>query len=133
MLALLLMRDPVIAADPVSGMSSDAWPVRFPDMSPFAVIRPVTVSGVAIVVNVDVQATTSASPTNKSTPVRPSIYIRLFVNNNPLLVKEAVLLTEPINDAAVGLPFHGANPSAGDVPIERSKFENVGELVFSNA
>ena len=38
-------RLPVIALDPVSGISNEAWPVRLPVIPPFAVIRPVNVDG----------------------------------------------------------------------------------------
>ena len=53
---------PVTATDPVSGMSSEAWPVRFPDIPPFAVIRPV---------NVDAGVTANAVDVSviKSTPL----------------------------------------------------------------
>ena len=32
----------MIALDPVRGMSREAWPVRFPEIPPLAVIGPVT-------------------------------------------------------------------------------------------
>ena len=59
------VRLPVIALDPVSGMSSEAWPVRFPDIPPFAVIRPEAVRVPVTLTPVDVAVSMSALLTPK--------------------------------------------------------------------